>query len=527
MERPRLDPDSTGLVGRARRRTGLALHALALLAAWSFLPTTLASARYALAGGAGRGVVERLALLGSAALLATCCAAWLELRRAPVGSTAAQVRRAGVALVLSWLWIVFPQQDWIVPRPLPDLGAAMWALLFSSWSLIARVAPARLRRTRAAADLALTSVALALLVLELVLQAASRTSDHALLARPHAQEADRVLRALRLPPGSHHLGGRANTHGYVDEEFRVERRRPRRVVSIGDSFSTGVVPHAFHYTTVAEELLGDTEILNLGVPGIGPEQYRLLLTSEGLAFAPDLVLVALFAGNDLEGYEPPPDSEDSAWLQRRNTMLFLVAQRLGAFLRERARAGIDADEVDRRLGRDLAAGLEARELESALPHLGDPALESPTYSPERFLALELERARLLGSPSPGAYERLLSQLEALVESAGEVRIAFAILPDEFQVDDELWAEVANAAGEPTLERERFQRVVIEWGRARGVPVLDVLPHLRAQPPWSDGRPHLYHLRDTHFNRRGNRAAGEALARFLAEILPPAPDASGR
>jgi hypothetical protein len=527
VERFRLDHDSTGLDHTARRRTGLALHALALLAAWSYLPATLASARYALAGGAGRGVVERLALLGSAALLATCCAAWLELRRPPVGTTAALLRRAGVALVLAWLWIVFPQQDWIVPRPLPDLGAAVGALVFSSWSLCARVAPERLRRPRAAADLALTSAALALLVLELGLQAASRTSDHALLTRPHAQEADRMLRALRLPPGSRYLGGRANTHGYVDEEFRVERRKPRRVVSIGDSFSTGVVPHAFHYTTVAEELLGDTEILNFGVPGIGPDQYRQLLSSEGLAFAPDQFLVVLFAGNDLEGFEPLPESEDPAWLQRRNTMLFLVARRLGALLRERARAGIGADEVDRRLGKDLADGLEAREQVLALPHLADPLLESPTYSPEHFLALEVKRARLLGSPSQGPYERLLSQLEALVESAGEVRIAFAILPDEFQVDDELWAQVTAAADQTSLERERFQRVVLEWGRARGVPVLDVLPHLRAQPPWSDGRPHLYHLRDTHFNRRGNRAAGEALARFLAEILPSAPDASGR
>lgn len=522
-----MDPDSTGHFGRARRRTGLALHALALLAAWSFLPTTLASARYALAGGAGRGVVERLALLGLAALLATCGAAWLELRRAPVGTTAALLRRAGVALVLAWLWIVFPQQDWIVPRPLPDLGAAVWALLFSSWSLCARLAPARLTRARTGIDLALTSLALALLALELGLQAASRASDHALLQRPHARDADRVLSAQRLEPGAPHVGGRVNSRGYVDEEFATERRLPRRVVAIGDSFSTGVVPHAFHYTTVAEELLGDTEILNIGVPGIGPQQYALLVRSEGLALAPDRIVVALFAGNDLEGDAATRSEEPWPWLQRRNTMLFLVAQRLAALARERARAGVDAQEVERRLGRGLESARDERELERLLPHLTDPLLEPPSYSPERFLALEVERARLLGSPSPAQYAALLEGLESLRESAGAVPLALVILPDEFQVDDELWSAVTTAAGEPTLERERFQRVVLEWSRARGVPVLDVLPHLRAQPPWSDGRPHLYHLRDTHFNRRGNRAAGEALARFLAEILPAAPEASGR
>lgn len=38
--------------------------------------------------------------------------------------------------------------------------------------------------------------------------------------------------------------------------------------------------------------------------------------------------------------------------------------------------------------------------------------------------------------------------------------------------------------------------------------------LRAAPPWEDGRRHVYHLRDTHWNARGNRIAGEELARFL-------------
>ena len=102
-----------------------------------------------------------------------------------------------------------------------------------------------------------------------------------------------------------------------------------------------------------------------------------------------------------------------------------------------------------------------------------------------------------------------------------------ILPDEFQVDDALWAEVQAADGAEPLERDRFQRIVCEWARERGVPALDLLPELRAVPPWSDGRPHLYHLRDTHFNRRGNRAAGEALARFLATFLPAPGQADAR
>jgi hypothetical protein len=49
-------------------------------------------------------------------------------------------------------------------------------------------------------------------------------------------------------------------------------------------------------------------------------------------------------------------------------------------------------------------------------------------------------------------------------------------------------------------------------------VLDLPPPLRAVPPLADGRRHLYHLRDTHFNARGNRAAGWALAEFVRGLL---------
>jgi hypothetical protein len=51
-----------------------------------------------------------------------------------------------------------------------------------------------------------------------------------------------------------------------------------------------------------------------------------------------------------------------------------------------------------------------------------------------------------------------------------------------------------------------------------VAYLDVLPVLRAVAPLPDGNRHLYSLRDTHFNRRGNRFVGRALADFLVEQL---------
>ena len=54
-------------------------------------------------------------------------------------------------------------------------------------------------------------------------------------------------------------------------------------------------------------------------------------------------------------------------------------------------------------------------------------------------------------------------------------------------------------------------MLVEALDAHRVPLLDLLPVLRAVPAELDGARHLYHLRDTHFNVRGNRVAGTAIA----------------
>ncbi len=88
-----------------------------------------------------------------------------------------------------------------------------------------------------------------------------------------------------------------------------------------------------------------------------------------------------------------------------------------------------------------------------------------------------------------------------------------LIPDEFQVDDALWSAIEARAQAP-LDRDRPQRLLNAWLAENSFEVLDLLPHLRAEPPLDDGRPHLYHRADTHFNARGNDATARALAEFL-------------
>jgi hypothetical protein len=88
-----------------------------------------------------------------------------------------------------------------------------------------------------------------------------------------------------------------------------------------------------------------------------------------------------------------------------------------------------------------------------------------------------------------------------------------LIPDEFQVEDQLWQSIQAQVQQP-LERARPQRLLNEWLKQHNFPTLDLLPVLRAVAPLGDRRKHVYHERDTHFNARGNEACAQALAEFL-------------
>jgi hypothetical protein len=109
-----------------------------------------------------------------------------------------------------------------------------------------------------------------------------------------------------------------------------------------------------------------------------------------------------------------------------------------------------------------------------------------------------------------AYAALLEARAA----AGPVPFAVLLIPDEFQVEDDLWHQIEQRAGR-TLQRDLPQKLLGVWLAEQGIDYLDLLPVLRAVPELDDGQRHVYHLRDTHLNARGNRAVAEALAPFLS------------
>lgn len=314
--------------------------------------------------------------------------------------------------------------------------------------------------------------------------------------------------AERRQPGTLLFGFPMNQGGHYDTEFLPPSAdRGPVVVSIGDSFSYGVVPHTYHYTTVAERESPGVEIYNMGYPGTGPIDYLYLLEHDALPLEPDLVVVQLFVGNDVAddgGYI----AGSPRWYDADSYLIAIVWYRLQILRRAKR---VNVAEVAERSSQVQA------ELPVRYPWLADPFLEPRSIDREVYLQLELQNALAICAPIEGVYERFFEALAVMEWVADDVPVAFVLIPDEFQVEDDLWEEIVRRSDQP-LDRDRPQRLVVEWLNARGWPVLDLLPLLRAVEPMEDGRQHVYHRQDTHFNVRGNEVAGRALASFVDSLL---------
>ena len=432
---------------------------------------------------------------------------WRERWRG--GSWALLLRLALYTLVGHWLvYLAFFQpfrrvellRTWVV-------AGAVLALLATALQ-----SPKPLAPRWKALDLGVYYLCLALVGGEIALRTTAAVHPSALLDRPNAKAARRIA-ALRRPPGFVRFGFPANSRGYYDVELQ-DVAYDKLVVAIGDSFSQGVVPHHYHFTTIAERRLPGVQIYNVGIGGIDPPEYLHLLRTEVLPLDPDAIVIDLFLGNDLTfDMARPEESFIRSWLAIENVLLIQAPRR---WIRLR--------EITSTSGNVLEAGnaegvLEQRPdiLVQHFPWLRDPSLEEATFSAERYYPMKLERIEEITNQSHADYLQRLEVLREITDLCGDIPVLFLLIPDELQVDDELWNRIAGLSTQP-LKRNRALGIVRTWLKKEGLPFVDLLPIYRSRKLLDDGRPHLYHFRDTHLNSRGNRVTGEALAKALPALL---------
>jgi hypothetical protein len=437
-------------------------------------------------------------------------------RRERAESTLAFLRKLFCVAVAGWIFFLWRMQPF--QRIHFDLALGIAAGIFSGLIAIEPWLARMPRGVRRAADIASFNLCLALFGGEIALRALSVWKPSFVLARV-ASSPGQVLERNRCRPGQMRFGFPCNTGGHYDGEFHRKRAGEHLVATIGDSFSIGVVPHALHFTTVCERDLG-VDVYNVGVSGADPPEYLHMLINEALPLDPDVVVIDVFVGNDIVFPPHTRTSTDAglrSWFDSGNVLLCLVPDRLARLAREQRSRTAEQGPVGVVQGeRANAGGEDEVTVKKNFPWVADPGQELATFSEAAFAATEAGRVSSVCGESSPSFAPFFETLSDIQRAARATRLFVMLIPDEFQVEDAVWQLALAGATEKNLERDRPQRILLPWFEQQGIPCLDLLPILRATAPLADGRRHLYHLRDTHFNARGNHVAGEALAEFLRE-----------
>jgi hypothetical protein len=420
---------------------------------------------------------------------------------------------------------------WLQPirGPVAEMHLGVCAGAYLLAMLVAERLPRLGARYRPALDLALLGLLGLVLSAELALTLWNSWKPGPLLARPGGTAAEHVTRES-LEPGSLIRDFPVNTLGDYDTEFAADGRR--LVVTVGDSFSLGIVPYPYHFTTVAEERLAtelseEVEVYNVGLPTLGPKEYLYLLETRVVDLDPELIVVNIFVGNDINQAKNRELWDGGGWsrLGADNWLLALLITRLGVLsgqpLADDAAPEEGHGDTGWPRGDPRIEQLKTSSLER-WPWLADPDLERTMMTETVFLNVETTRARRVCSRWTAGYMMLFEILEDMRVACAPVPMLVMIIPDEFQVEEPLWQSIVERTPGEELDRFQPQRLLVAGLAERGIPALDLLPVLRAMPREMgvDGlsRRRVYHLRDTHINTRGNRLVGEALADFLAEHL---------
>lgn len=94
-----------------------------------------------------------------------------------------------------------------------------------------------------------------------------------------------------------------NNQGFRDDADYYPKKiiNKKRIEIFGDSFAFGVgVENDKIFSKLIEEKSGDKyEVFNFGASGYDPGQYYLSFKNDGLSYGPDVVIYAIYLGNDI------------------------------------------------------------------------------------------------------------------------------------------------------------------------------------------------------------------------------------
>lgn len=284
---------------------------------------------------------------------------------------------------------------------------------------------------------------------------------------------------LKLTPGSSFAGRTVNRWGYWDDDFELAPRPGRvRVAAIGRGLTlSGTVET--NCLEQIERTLPGIDVYNFGLSQSCPSDLAAQLADDVLRFKPDLVLVFVALGDDLQ-----PAARPRAAFDWRNLRLSRwAASRWGLVLPS---AGVADEATASATNYDEHLWATARRLSVCRTPIDD-AMQASWARATR----ELDRA-------------------LRVCQRREVPLALVLVPGDFQVSDRLREVSRRRAGlrPEQLDLDLPQRRLAGFAQDRSLPVVDLLPHFRAasKPAYCQGR--------AEPSEHGHRVASQVIGGYL-------------
>ncbi len=293
-----------------------------------------------------------------------------------------------------------------------------------------------------------------------------------------------------------------NQAGVRDREVAPKAAGERRIVVLGDSLVMAVqVELEETFTAQLERRLNASaapprrfRVINAGVQGYGPVEEYLFHRHVTSALRPDIVILALYPGNDAVEAGVSARRLDDAGGKRPADDGLTAFQRFTQWRRRLMRRSVVV-QVVRLRAMTLVGRFGWR------PEI-DPPLRTFLADTPPEIARGLDVMR-----------EAVSRLAVLTAREG-ARLVVVLLPARFQVDDGDYGrlkEIAARSGK-ILERDGATRRFKAALAGVGAPVFDALPPLREAAKTSG----VFMQSTAHFTPYGHARLAEIVERFLRE-----------
>jgi hypothetical protein len=342
-------------------------------------------------------------------------------------------------------------------------------------------------------------------------------------------EARREHRRAAINGGDHVLY-RINSAGFRGEEL-APGQPAARILVYGDSFiqaEYSELQHTFAERLerrVSERLGKEVEVVNAGVAGYGPDQILRRMQDELARLRPDLVLVALYAGNDFgdlvrnklyrlneDGSLRENSFTISPWLTRK-----LETSRRESILEKIAREAARALRGDDPWTLDESASARFSRMDSFLEQSRAEYREYVLEGDDevRELLVDPYNADVSLTPDADSVHYKIELMDGLVAAmedlSDELRIplALVLIPHPIDVDGHESAAV-DRARYPDYEPSGMTDILARIAERRRIPYLNLFAPFRER----GGRALYFRGADDHWNDLGQDVAAASVAEFV-------------